>query len=410
MIILGIETSCDETAVSMVRAEGGLEQPTFAVLAHTVHSQIDLHSVYGGVVPMLAKREHAKRLVPLLEYALKNAKLNPPAGGQSAKLQLKIKNQKEEIRKILAREAGLADSLLEFLEKNPAPEIDAIAVTAGPGLEPALWVGINFAKALALAWSKPLVPVNHMAGHIISVLVNDKEDKKIDFPTLALTVSGGHTELVLMTDWLEYEIVGETRDDAAGEAFDKVARILGLPYPGGPEISKLAEQHLDTWCPSNSGPLGHQVSKFESKWKLPRPMINSGNLDFSFSGLKTAVLYLVKSLGGVEKLSPVDKAAMAYEFQDAVIEVLVHKTLQAVENYTPRTFIAAGGVLANQRLRTSLEAALTSQGIPSLFPTPELATDNATMIAAAAYVQYLKEPEHPAQLSPLTAKGNLRLS
>ncbi len=404
MIILGIETSCDETAVSIVEADGGLEQPSFEVLAHTVHSQVDLHALYGGVVPMLAKREHAKRLTPLLKHALEitSTKLQI-----TNKEQLNINEQTEkEIREILAREERLADNLLEFLTNNPVPNIDALAVTAGPGLEPALWVGINFAKALALAWDKTLVPVNHMAGHIASVLVSDKKLKKIEFPALALTVSGGHTELVLMTDWLAYQIVGETRDDAAGEAFDKVARILGLPYPGGPEISKLAANHLDTSCPSGPWLLGHEVSK----WKLPRPMINSGNLDFSFSGLKTAVLYLVKNLGGVEKLSQEDRAAIAYEFQEAVIEVLIHKTLQAVENYTPKTFIAAGGVLANQRLRTSLEEALTSQNIPGLFPTPELATDNATMIAVAAYFQYLKETDHRAQLTPLTAKGNLRLS
>ncbi len=394
MIILAIETSCDETAVSIVEAEGGLEQPCFNVLAHLVHSQVDLHALYGGVVPMLAKREHAKQLTPLLQHAL-----------SQAGLLTKIKNRAEDgvgdqIREILTREEGLAENLLNFLGCHERPAIDAIAVTYGPGLEPALWVGINFAKALALAWDKPLLPINHLEGHVLSVLINPKQktDLKIDFPALALIVSGGHTELVLMKNYLQYELLGQTRDDAAGEAFDKVARILGLPYPGGPEISKLAEKAL-----------GHQVSKYN----LPRPMMHSGNFDFSFSGLKTAVLYLVKKLGGLEGLDESTKIAIAYEFQEAVIEVLVHKTLRAIKQYQPQTIIAAGGVMANKQLKLVLELAIGGQNasIKTLFPTSALATDNATMIAVAAYFRSLSGHTSPDKHdSRLIANGNLGLS
>ncbi|MEA1929666.1 MAG: tRNA (adenosine(37)-N6)-threonylcarbamoyltransferase complex transferase subunit TsaD [Patescibacteria group bacterium] len=424
MKILAIETSCDETAVSIVSAKGGFERPVFEVLAEAVHSQVDLHTLYGGVVPMLAKREHAKRLVPLLKRALEMSKFKvqtcPTARRGSKKENGANKLEKEireEIKEILEREPELAEKLLAFLDANEVSDIDVIAVTEGPGLEPALWVGINAAKALALAWGKPLVPINHLEGHLLSVLITDRKfklrspkSKKIEFPVLGLIVSGGHTELVLMRDWLDYEIIGQTRDDAAGEAFDKVARILDLPYPGGPEISKLAKNHLDIECPGQNGPLGHSMSK--CKWGLPRPMINSKDFDFSFSGLKTAVLYLVKKLGGAEELDQTTKAAIAAEFQQAVIDVLVHKTLKAAEKHGPKTFIAAGGVMANKSLKQALGQALEGQNssIKVLFPDVTLATDNATMIAAAGYFRALNSEEPRCNIgASLVAKGNLRL-
>ena len=253
MRILSIETSCDETGVSIVEAKGGFSKPELQVLANITASQVKLHAKYGGVFPMMAKREHAKNLTPILKQVLKESGLfknNSPKNYSSI-----LKNT----RIVLKREPGLAEALVPLLQKIKKPKIDAIAVTYGPGLEPTLWVGINFAKALSLAWNIPVIPINHMEGHIFSALMEQRQVKSnklkvtrnkqentsymlsaISFPAVALLISGGHTELVLMKDWFKYKIIGATRDDAVGEAFDKVARILGLPYPGGPEISRLA--------------------------------------------------------------------------------------------------------------------------------------------------------------------------
>src|SRR3989344_2625793 len=253
MRILAIETSCDETAIAILECTGDEKSAQFNVIGNALLSQVEIHKEYGGVFPALAKREHAKNLVPILEAALEEAELLRE-DTQALPTELH-----DTITKLLEREPGLDAALPAFLAESEVPAIDAIAVTAGPGLEPALWVGINFAKALALAWGKPLVAVNHMEGHILAALAqreasNDKhqtpnksqierfEIKGTELPVLALLISVGHTELVLKKEWLQYELIGQTRDDAVGEAFDKVARLMGLPYPGGPEISKLAEQ------------------------------------------------------------------------------------------------------------------------------------------------------------------------
>ena len=226
---------------------------------------------------------------------------------------------------------------------NGVSKFDVIAVTVGPGLEPCLWEGINFAQSLAKEPKKPIVAVNHMEGHIVSVFLSGK-NIDVQFPALALLVSGGHTELVLIKGWLNYKIIGETLDDAVGEAFDKVARLLGLPYPGGPSLSKLA----DTLT-------GHAMS---SQIKLPRPMLNSKDLNFSFSGLKTAVLYVLRD-------NPkINKAALAKEFQNAAVEVLVSKTLKAIEKFKPKTLIVAGGVAANKYLRKELIKTLNARRLP----------------------------------------------
>ncbi|HYC83135.1 MAG TPA: hypothetical protein VEB60_01135, partial [Candidatus Paceibacterota bacterium] len=224
MRILAIETSCDETGISIIDCKGGLEAPAFSVLAHAISSQIELHAQWGGVVPNLAKREHERNLIPVLKQALEEAGLEKPGA---------IALNEEEIKDCLVREQELASFFLAYIPTIEPPIIDAIAVTAGPGLEPALWTGINFARALSLAWRKPLIPVNHMEGHIVSPLL--EPEASVAFPALALLVSGGHTELVLMREWLDYEVIGQTKDDAVGEAFDKVARMLDLPYPGGPQ-------------------------------------------------------------------------------------------------------------------------------------------------------------------------------
>lgn len=367
MKILAIETSCDETAVSILEKKDG----SFKILSHIVNSQIDLHREYGGVFPTLAKREHGKNLVPALIEALEKALL----------LEKKEKTSiPAEILSSLDRNPELQEtfSQLENIEK---PEIDYLAVTEGPGLEPALWSGISFAQALKDLWGIPLIPVNHMEGHLASVLL---EKPDIEFPMLALLVSGGHTELVLAQKWGEYQILGRTLDDAVGEAFDKTARLLGLPYPGGPEISKLAQKHREKVPESNY-------------FKLPRPMIGSGDLKFSFSGLKTAVRYALEK----EEITPEIQEKMSREFEDCVTEVLISKTKQALRQYPAQTVILAGGVSANRYLRDELGKALGDEEY--IVPEQSLSTDNATMIALAATLH------SDNQVESISAKGNLRI-
>ena len=397
MVILSIETSCDETAVSVVRAEGQLESPRFTILGNALYSQTAIHSEYGGVYPNLAKREHAKNLVPLFEKALSEA-------GLISNFQFLISNEKEaEIKKILEREQGLEEQLTSFLRKYDKPPVDMIAVTAGPGLEPALWVGIQFAKALGLAWNIPIVPTNHMEGHIASVLLQSSSDpqilnlkSKIIFPAVALLISGGHTEIVLVEHWGTYDILGETRDDAVGEAFDKVARMLGLPYPGGPAISALAEEAI-------------QQRTLASSIHLPRPMIHSEDLDFSFSGLKTAVLYTIRDIK--TGLTDATKAEIAREFEDAAVDVLISKTERALIEANAKTLIIAGGVIANKKIREAFSK-LISEKYPEIsffMPTKELSTDNSVMIAMAAYIEILVHPELLKNTPDFRAEGNLKL-
>jgi len=379
-IILGIETSCDETAVAIVEGSGGLTNPQFHILSDATLSQTKAHAPFGGVVPTLAKREHVKRLVPLLEKTLKNANL--PTNGEL----VKASQEKEEmVRALLSREVGLAEELLSFTAHIPIPSIDAIAVTQGPGLEPALWVGINFARALATLWEKQIIPTNHMEGHLISALLGGEH---VVFPALALLISGGHTELVLLHGWCRYALLGETRDDAVGEAFDKVARILGLPYPGGPEISKCASEATGTFLIN-----------------LPRPMAGSGNLDFSFSGLKTAVLYAVKKIPTV---TDEIKADIAEEFERAVTDVLLMKTRIAARHHDVKTLIVGGGVSANRRIRETFAREFEKDGIPLLFPSSHHSTDNAAMIAAAGYLRYESGESQGAE-KELEARGVLVL-
>lgn len=403
MRILAIETSCDETALALVEAEGK-EKPGFKILGSAVHSQIDVHKEYGGVFPTLAKREHIVNLVPVLAKVLKEAEVlkeNPKA---------LPKDKKEKIEKILERENGLVLPLLNFLEKYEKAELDAVAVTRGPGLEPALWVGINFAKALASAWDMPIMPANHIEGHMMSVLADTGAE--IEFPAVALTISGGHTELVLARNWRDYVLLGATRDDAVGEAFDKAARILGLPYPGGPEISRLAEQartdaeqtrKSTEIIPSKSAPIPRG-----SAFRLPRPMIDSGNYDFSFSGIKTAVLYMVRE---IPKMTEEIKKLIAREFEDAVAEVLVKKTKDALLEFNPKTLIVSGGVIANLYIRSAFED--TIKDFPEtklLFPQRHLSTDNAVMIGIAAAVRMFSGEAGVSADSEIKADGNLRLA
>ncbi len=323
MIILGIETSCHETALALLEVNG----TTYRVIDSVIHSQIDLHKEFGGVFPMLAKREHEKKL-PLLYKAL--------------------------------------------IEKNPVT-IDRVAVTFGPGLEPALWTGIVFAQSLGF----PIVPVNHMEGHIFGSLIDQEKHTlyPIEFPALCLLISGGHTELVLMQNYGNYRILGKTRDDAVGEAYDKVARMLGISYPGGPEISRRAHSQRD--------------QNITPGITLPRPMIYSKDLDFSFAGLKTAVLYALKEhkeIVGLER-----------EFEEAVKDVLVSKTREAIEQYSPQSLVVGGGVSANTYILDSLK----TLGIPTYTPGKHLSGDNAVMIALAGAFGEVK--------TEIKAEGNLSL-
>jgi N6-L-threonylcarbamoyladenine synthase len=423
MIILGIETSCDETALSLIDADSQTridadEGIVIRVLADKTLSQAELHKQYGGVFPSIAKREHSRNLIPLLEIVLKEA-FNQRGNLQENKhvylsYDRRINThgmERNDVSEIFAREPELLRDFLKFIPSIKKPRIDAIAVTYGPGLEPCLWTGVNFAKALSLVWNIPVVPVNHMEGHIFSSLLRRKDEGSIinyqlskpNFSALALLVSGGHTELVLIKKQFDYEIIGRTRDDAVGEAFDKVARLLGLPYPGGPEISRLAEEarsveaRIQLWKPGF----------YEKVAQLPRPMLHSKDFDFSFSGLKTAVLYLLKRIGVPDEKT---KAAIAREFEDAVAEVLIAKTKKAIELHGARMLLIGGGVIANTHIRRAFERLVAEMSVPLFIPEGNLTTDNALMIAAAGFLRFtLRDGSTEPQIEKIMAKGNLRL-
>lgn len=326
-IILAIETSCDETAVALVERTAN----NISVLSSKVASQIDIHKLTGGIVPEAAAREHVSVIRPMVEKVMKEAKVT-------------------------------------------GSKLSAIAVTTGPGLQPALSIGVTAAQTLSYAWQKPLIPVHHIEGHIYSALCSQKTptiykiSSKDSFPALALIVSGGHTLLIKITKHLQYKILGSTRDDAVGEAFDKVARMLDLEYPGGPIISKLAKE-------------GNPDA-----YKFSRPMLNSKDLDFSFSGLKTEVLYKLRNLN--EKKTPYTKADIAASFQAAAVEVLVKKTTAAANQHKPALLLLAGGVAANQLLRSQMEDMSKNIFIPLQIAPLELCGDNAIMIALVATLAY----------------------
>ena len=310
MLILGVESSCDETGIALYDSAAGL-------LANALHSQVAMHAEYGGVVPELASRDHIRRVVPLLREVLGSA-------------------------------------------RRTLDEVDAIAYTRGPGLAGALLVGCAFAEALAVALDKPTIPVHHLEGHLLSPLLSAMPPS---FPFVALLVSGGHTQLMKVTGVGEYELLGETLDDAAGEAFDKSAKLLGLPYPGGALLSRLAEQ---------GRPGIHE---------LPRPMLHSVDLSFSFSGLKTAVLTLVREQG--EPLSDEFRADAARAFQEAIVEVLVRKALKALKQTGLKQLVVAGGVGANKQLRATLDDEAQRKRFRVFYPELEFCTDNGAMIALA---------------------------
>ncbi|MEY5097324.1 MAG: tRNA N6-adenosine threonylcarbamoyltransferase [Pseudomonadota bacterium] len=314
MLILGIESSCDETGVALVDASGG---GTPRLLGHALHSQVEMHQAYGGVVPELASRDHIRRVLPLTEAALQQAGLGLDA-------------------------------------------VDLVAYTRGPGLAGALLVGAGVACAIAAALDRPTLGVHHLEGHLLSPFLSADPP---EFPFIALLVSGGHTQLMRVDGVGRYELLGETIDDAAGEAFDKSAKLLGLGYPGGPALSRLAQQ-------------GDPAA-----FKLPRPLLHSGDLDFSFAGLKTAVLTQAKKLGDGLAAAKADLAAST---QAAIVEVLIKKSLSALKASGLRRLVVAGGVGANALLRAQLDEACARRGVRVHYPELHLCTDNGAMIALAA--------------------------
>jgi N6-L-threonylcarbamoyladenine synthase len=331
MRVLGIESSCDESAAAVVDESQGL-------LGQALHSQVDLHRRYGGVVPELASRDHVRRLLPLVREALASAATGPE-------------------------------------------QLDGIAYTAGPGLVGALLTGAALAQSLALGWDLPVLGVHHLEGHLLAPLL---EAEPPPFPHLALLVSGGHTMLIDVQSIGAYRVLGETRDDAAGEAFDKSAKLLGLDYPGGPELARLAAQ-------GRSG-----------QFRFPRPMLDRPGLEFSFSGLKTAVMLAVRG----RELTPALRADVACGVQEAIVDTLCAKALRALELSGHEALVVAGGVGANQALRARLAAAARARGVRVYYPRPEFCTDNAAMIALAG-LQRLREGERSPRTLRVRARWNI---
>lgn len=313
MIVLGIETSCDETSVALVK-DGK------TVLSNVVLSQIDIHKEYGGVVPEIASREHVKGVTLVFDQAIKKA--------------------------------GIKYS-----------DVDLVAVTEGPGLIGSLLIGVSAAKVIAMNYHIPLIGVHHIAGHIYA----NNLEREIEFPCLALVVSGGHTELILMKEHFDFQKLGETQDDAVGEAYDKIARVLNLPYPGGPQVDKLSAVGQD-------------------RYHFPRPMIDTNDYNFSFSGLKSHVINFHHNM--VQRNEEINNADFARSFQEAVTDVLVNKTSKAAKEYNVKQIIVAGGVAANRGLRAKMIEKITF--VPVFFPSMQFCTDNAAMIAAAGYFKFQK--------------------
>jgi len=381
--ILAIETSCDDTCIAIIETRPphqtrtspafggakrrsqsslwcggkGQKQPRFDILSNIVSSQVEIHRKWGGVYPTLAKREHQKNLPLVLEKTLKRAK---------------------------------------------RPKIDLIAITVGPGLDPCLWTGINFAKKLAKDWNLPIIPVNHIEAHILANWLNitTRPGRVIRFPATCLVVSGGHTQLILMKDFGNYKILGETRDDAAGECLDKTARILGLGYPGGPAIANQAKK-------IRRGPASTDLSRY--KIQLPRPMINQKNYDFSFSGLKTAVLYNFKTQPQRIRKSKKYIREICKETQQSIIDVLIKKTIKAAKDYKAESIILGGGVSANKELRKQFQQRIQKEKLNFRFRVPsfKFCTDNAAMTGIAGYYVWLRD--ETKSWKKIKADANLKI-
>ncbi len=378
MIILAIETSCDETSIALL--EGNEQTREVKLLSNIVSSQVKIHAKWGGVVPDLAAREHLKNIIPVLEK-----------------------------------------SLLE--SKKTLLDVNLFTVTKGPGLIPALLIGTNFAKTLSYLYKKPLLGIHHIEGHIFANFIGESSKFKVQsskyFPMIALVVSGGHTQLIYMERPLSYKIIGETQDDAAGEAFDKVAKLLKLGYPGGPVVSTRADNYLKNIKSVNDKKLREKLENI----LFPRPMLTSNNFDFSFSGLKTAVLYFYQDLiklkdPSISQNRELFKDAICYQFQRAATEVLITKTLKAAKKYQPKTIALAGGVAANKKLRDDLGEMIKNnlRNTQFLIPHLQYCGDNAAMIGAAAFYRYLThgKAHHAIELDntweTLEADANFKLA
>lgn len=336
MLILGIETSCDETGVAIVQAKTNSNK--VKLLSNVVASSLSLHSKTGGIIPENAAREQIKFIIPVIKEALAKANVKPR-------------------------------------------QVDAIGITYGPGLIGSLLVGVETAKALSFVWNKPLIPINHLLGHIYANFIEQEPNPNIDFPAITLIVSGGHTDLLLMNGHGSIKWLGGTRDDAAGEALDKIGRLLGLPYPGGPYIEQSAKQG-DT-----------------NKYRFPRPMINSDDFDFSFSGLKTAVIREVRTM---KQLNSETIADISASVQQVITDVLVKKTLRAAQKYSAKSILLGGGVAANVKLREQFELEIGNLKleIPLFVPEKRLCTDNAAMVAAAAFFSNKQTPWQKVDANP----------
>ncbi len=333
MIILGIETSCDETAASIIKGD----KENVEILSNVVSSQIEIHKKYGGVVPEVAAREHVFNMLPVIDKAL---------------------------------------FLAGIKKEEAAKKIEAIAVTIGPGLITSLIIGVETAKTLAYVWEVPAIGVNHIEGHVYANFIGER---KIKFPAVVLTVSGGHTMLVFMEKHGSFATIGETRDDAAGEAFDKAAKLLSLGYPGGPAIAAWASKHKE--------------EKDTEKINLPRPMINSSDFAFSFSGLKTALRYQLEKDKDWKKRIP----EYSHEFQQAIIDTLASKTMKAAKKFGAKTVMLSGGVSANKELRLRLEKDVLNEGLDFMMPDLKYTTDNAAMVACAGYFKAKRKEYTPWQ-------------
>lgn len=367
MLILSAETSCDETAIAILKFDSNGK---FELLANQISSQIKIHAPWGGIVPNLAAREHSKNILPVIKKAFWEASLSPK-------------------------------------------DMDLFCVTSGPGLIPALLIGVNAIKTLSYFYQKPLIGVHHIEGHIYSNYLHKNQGnlRQFDFPILNLVISGGHTQLILMKSHLKYEIVGQTQDDAVGEAFDKVAKLMGFKYPGGPIISQQAQKAEEL-------SKNKKIARKYSEIKFPRPMMHTKDFDFSFSGLKTAVLYFYQKLEARKlpaKEMAIWKKFIAKAFQEAVVEVLQHKTLKAIEHYQPKIVLLSGGVSANDEILTTIKNTLKEKFPKIIFNSPEknLCGDNAAMIGVAGIAQYLYAKNQSKVFQNnwknLEANSNLRL-
>ena len=334
MKVMAIESTCDETAAAVVESCGA----GVKILTNVVASSVLIQQKYGGIVPEVAAREQIKSMVPVISEAVGDEKDN----------------------------------------------LQGIAVSYGPGLMGSLLVGVESAKALSWAWDKPLYAVNHMAAHIFANwIVEDSKAEVPELPAVALVVSGGHTDIILMKNVKKWEWIGGTRDDAVGEAFDKTARLLGLPYPGGPEISKAVDRVSE-----------EMKNKFGNRFRLPRPLLNEDNLEMSFSGLKAAISKIVTGLGKIDEET---RDVLAWEFSEAVVEVLVKKTIKAAEMYKPKSILMAGGVAANKQLRESLKIEVEKRNLKFFCPELKYCGDNAAMVGAAAVLA-------PREVKPMELK------